>query len=181
MGDMFEELGIKVGNEEKAFNEARKIGEYYIPSYSEMYHLKDTNTYGDGEVFFGKPLLSEIDTRTFDYDGEEVTRHSVSLYLIDDDEEWFDMPINLKEDTDIQHNINTRSKLFPLIRGVAQCLFPEQVNLLPEDHELEECNLESIRKMVYDIPRIGLKVKTIDGGDIGVYNSFVLVSPDLEE
>lgn len=177
----FEDAGIELGDELEE-REETKIAGKVMPPYSEIHFLNEL-IYGDGETYFGKPLLGEVDTRTFDNeDGSTTTRSRVTLYLVDDYDDWYAMPINLKEDGDEQHNIHPRSKLFPLIKGVGQTMYPDE-QLLDEHYTLKTCNLGSIRKMINeDIPRMGIKIETIDGGDeIGDYNSFVIISPDLED
>lgn len=175
-----EDAGIEVGEEIESMREM-KIGDYVMPPSSDIHFLNEL-IYGDGECYFGKPLIGDVETRTYENDdGSSVSRSRITLYIVDDYDECYAMPINLKEEGDIQHNVHTRSKLFPLIKGVGQTLYPDDP-LLDEHYELKTCNLASIRKMVNeDIPRMGLKIRTMDGGDnIGDYNSFVIVSPELE-
>lgn len=176
-----EDAGIEVGEEIESMREM-KIGDYVMPPSSDIHFLNEL-IYGDGECYFGKPLIGDVETRTYENDdGSSVSRSRITLYIVDDYDEWYAMPINLKEDGDEQHNIHPRSKLFPLIKGVGQTMYPDE-QLLDEHYTLKTCNLGSIRKMVNeDIPRMGIKIKTIDGGDeIGDYNSFVIISPDLED
>ena len=68
-----EDAGIEVGEEIESMREM-KIGDYVMPPSSDIHFLNEL-IYGDGECYFGKPLLGEVETRTYENDdGSSVSR-----------------------------------------------------------------------------------------------------------
>lgn len=170
-----EELGIKVG---KPVKQERT---FELPSFRKK--LSDMNDCADGDVFEGQPLLTKPRKSVYEDDetGEKSVRYFCMFYLADFlEDEYLEIRIPLKSDDDVQKNVFPNSKLFPLVKGVLQTLYPDE-QLLDEDYALDECRLSSIRKMVSDIDKMAIKVKLITGTNgFPDYNSYVVIKPEEE-
>ena len=79
--------------------ETNTYGEWYL------YERIRLNELGDGDEYIGKPLLLPVETVQFDE--EEDPRYRARLLLIDDEEEeYMEININVKQKGDVQTNVH---------------------------------------------------------------------------
>lgn len=164
-GAIFEELGI-----EPDFVEEQDDG-IVIPNNYRVTKLSETY---DGDYLQGKPYLSDI--TEYEYEdkdtGEKGKNISVRLVLIDeDDEEAYEIKINLKSADVIQTNVHKSSKLYALVVGLINM---KNDGAFQNYNHLKKVNLDYIRKAVNDIEDMTLKVVEVDNNKFS-YNTFVIV------
>ena len=98
--------------------ETNTYGEWYL------YERIRLNELGDGDEYIGKPLLLPVETVQFDE--EEDPRYRARLLLIDDEEEeYLEININVKQKGDVQTNVHNASSLYALIGGIQNLSNPE--------------------------------------------------------
>lgn len=124
------------------------------------------------DEFMGKPLLSEIQTVTFDDDGEEVTKYRCQLIILDDDEEepeYLIINLNLKANDDIQTNIRKGSVLYDFIASIREL---EQPGIMSHYNKINRVNLKEFRDFINDVGVASVKVLGRTLGNGAMYNSF---------
>ena len=93
-------------------------GEWYF------YERIRLNELGDGDEYMGRPLLLPVETVQFDE--EEDPRYRARLLLIDDEEEeYLEINIIVKQKGDVQTNVHNDSSLYALIGGIQNLSNPE--------------------------------------------------------
>ena len=99
-----------------------QYGDWYL------YERIRLNELGDGDEYMGKPLLLPVETVQFDE--EEDPRYRARLLLIDDEEEeYLEINLNVKQKGDIQTNVHNASSLYALIGGIQNLSNPQWTTL----------------------------------------------------
>lgn len=158
------ELGYSSQNEIQ-----EEIGNYFkIP-------LRDLH---DKDEVEGKPYLSEINEFSFidEATGEETNKYNVVLYIVhDDDETYYEIPISLKKNDEIQKKVHHLSKLYALITGILEI---EQPYSTQSTNLIETVDLREIREFINLTESMRIRVKRIDNGEMH-YNSFEVLKLTL--
>ena len=95
---------------EADYVEEDMTGEWY------SYTRASLNDFSDGDEYEGKPLLLPVEKVQFD---DEQVRYRARLLLIDDEEEeYLQINLNVKQDSNIQTNVHNLSSLYALIGGI---------------------------------------------------------------
>lgn len=95
---------------EADYVEEDMTGEWY------SYTRASLNDFTDGDEYEGKPLLLPVEKVQFD---DEQVRYRARLLLIDDEEEeYLQINLNVKQDSNIQTNVHNLSSLYSLIGGI---------------------------------------------------------------
>ena len=95
---------------EADYVEEDMTGEWY------SYTRASLNDFTDGDEYEGKPLLLPVEKVQFD---DEQVRYRARLLLIDDEEEeYLQINLNVKQDSNIQTNVHNLSSLYALIGGI---------------------------------------------------------------
>jgi hypothetical protein len=165
-GELFDQLGIEADFVEENTDGISIPNNYNLTKLSEAY---------DGDYLQGKPYLSDISEYTFeDKDtGEKKTNYSVRLVLIDeDDEEAYEVKINLKSPDIIQTNVHKASKLYALVVGLINM---KSEGAFQNYNHLKKVNLENIQQVVNSIDDMTLKVEEIRTNNFS-YNTFKVVN-----
>ena len=158
------ELGYSSQNEIQ-----EEIGNYFkIP-------LRELN---DKDEVEGKPYLSEINEFNFidHHTGEETTKHNVVLYLVrDDDETFYEIPISLKKNDEVQTNVHHLSKLYALITGILEI---EQPYVTQSTNYIKTVDLREFREFINEAANMRIRVKTVVNDEMK-YNSFEVIKLTL--
>jgi len=95
---------------EADYVEEDMTGEWY------SYTRASLNDFSDGDEYEGKPLLLPVEKVQFD---DDQVRYRARLLLIDDEEEeYLQINLNVKQDSNIQTNVHNLSSLYSLIGGI---------------------------------------------------------------
>jgi len=95
---------------EADYVEEDMTGEWYA------YTRASLNDFSDGDEYEGKPLLLPVEKVQFD---DDQVRYRARLLLIDDEEEeYLQINLNVKQDSNIQTNVHNLSSLYSLIGGI---------------------------------------------------------------
>ena len=95
---------------EADYVEEDMTGEWY------SYTRASLNDFTDGDEYEGKPLLLPVEKVQFD---DDQVRYRARLLLIDDEEEeYLQINLNVKQDSNIQTNVHNLSSLYALIGGI---------------------------------------------------------------
>ena len=95
---------------EADYVEEDMTGEWY------SYTRASLNDFSDGDEYEGKPLLLPVEKVQFD---DDQVRYRARLLLIDDvEEEYLQINLNVKQDSNIQTNVHNLSSLYALIGGI---------------------------------------------------------------
>ena len=95
---------------EADYVEEDMTGEWY------SYTRASLNDFTDGDEYEGKPLLLPVEKVQFD---DDQIRYRARLLLIDDEEEeYLQINLNVKQDSNIQTNVHNLSSLYALIGGI---------------------------------------------------------------
>ena len=95
---------------EADYVEEDMTGEWY------SYTRASLNDFSDGDEYEGKPLLLPVEKVQFD---DEQVRYRARLLLIDEEEEeYLQINLNVKQDSNIQTNVHNLSSLYALIGGI---------------------------------------------------------------
>jgi hypothetical protein len=158
------ELGYSSQNEIQ-----EEIGNYFkIP-------LRDLH---DNDEVEGKPYLSEINEFSFidEATGEETNKYNVVLYIVhDDDETYYEIPISLKRNDEIQKKVHRLSKLYALITGILEI---EQPYSTQSTNMIQTVDLREFREFINETACMRIRVKTIVNDEI-TYNSFEVLKLTL--
>ena len=127
----------------------------------------------DGDEYTGKPLLTPVETVTFDDDGTEQVRHRCRLILIDDEmEEYLQININLKQSGSIQKNVHHMSSLFKLIGSLQVC--GGQKDWFNKNNRIRTIDLEDWEAYINNLTEMTIKVYE-EVGTSFTYNSFKVI------
>lgn len=138
-------------------------------------NLKDLE---DGDEYTGKPLLTNVETVTFDNDGEEQLKHRCRLILIDDEmEEYLQININLKKNDIIQENVHKQSSLFALIGSLREC--GGDKTFFKKNNRIKKVNLQEWMDYIDTVPSMTIRVFE-KAGSTFTYNSFKVIEVQTE-
>ena len=139
-------------------------------------NLKDLE---DGDEYTGKPLLTNVETVTFDNDGEEQIRHRCRLILVDDEmEEYLQININLKKSGEIQENVHKQSSLFALIGSLREC--GGDKDWFKKNNRIRKVDLQDWIDYLDTVPSMTIRVYEKAGSNF-VYNSFKVIGLTQEQ
>ena len=174
MAKNLNDFGIVIDDEEIV--NYNKVGNYDLSDYEE-HRLNDFELCVDGEIYYGKPVLSDIDEVKYTNEyNEEVTEHRVRFYLINEEEEiYLSTTINLKNDAElpIVKQIHPNSKLFKLAYAIIKTDSPEIADMIPNNRKMKQVNLETLQKICENIDEMALEIVLEEGDNrIPDYNSF---------
>ena len=134
------------------------------------------NELEDGDEYWGRPFLTDI--QEVQFDEEEKPRHRCRLLIIDDDEqEYLQININLKTSDTIQTNVHNASALYALIAGLQNLQDPKWSTKF---NRIRKVNLEDWINYVNDLESMNVKVVTKDGSSF-TYNSFRIIEANKKE
>ena len=121
----------------------------------------------DGDEYWGRPYLTDIETVQFDE--EEQPKHRCRLLIIDDDEkEYLQININLKTAEPVQTNVHNASGLYALVAGLQNLQDPKWSTRF---NRIRKVNVEEWQKYVNNLEGMNVKVVTKTGSSFS-YNSF---------
>ena len=125
------------------------------------------NELEDGDEYWGRPCLTDIETVQFDE--EEQPKHRCRLLIIDDDEqEYLQININLKTADPVQSNVHNASGLYALIAGLQNLQDPKWSSRY---NRIRKVNIEDWQNYVNNLEEMSIKVVTKSGSSF-TYNSF---------
>ena len=135
-----------------------------------------------GTIFAGKPYLGypeRIEWEKKDEQGkptgEKQVNFQVKFFVIDDpSQEAYVIPINIKSDEAIHTNLYPASKLYALQMGLMELEAPG----IARAYNRLDVDLDTLREILSAMDEIYFKVIEVDGGNIGKYKSFRIVSED---
>ena len=134
------------------------------------------NELEDGDEYWGRPFLTNIETVQFKK--KKKPRHRCRLLIIDDDEqEYLQININLKTPDTIQSNVHNASALYALIAGLQNLQDPEWSTKF---NRIRKVNIEDWQNYVNDLESMNVKVVTKDGSSF-TYNSFRIIEANKKE
>ena len=134
------------------------------------------NELEDGDEYWGRPYLTDIETVQFDE--EEKPRHRCRLLIIDDEEqEYLQININLKTSDSIQSNVHNASALYALIAGLQNLEDPKWSTKF---NRIRKVNLDDWMDYVNGLANMNVRVVSKDGSNF-TYNSFRIVEANKEE
>ena len=152
-----------------------------IPENYGQLRLSDLD---DGEIYSGKPLISDIQTVEFeelddagvvklDDDGNIITRtiHKIRLVILDEIEEtYLDININLKSKEPVVKQIRKGSVLFDFIQSILEL---ENKGCTEGKNIFRNVNLQQFIDFVGDLKTIG--IKNVERYGRFNFNSFYVV------
>lgn len=128
------------------------------------------NELEDGDEYWGRPYLTDIETVQFDE--EEQPKHRCRLLIIDDDEkEYLQININLKTADPIQTNVHNASGLYALVAGLQNLQDPKWSTRF---NRIRKVNVEEWQTYVNNLEAMNVKVVTKTGSSFS-YNSFKIL------
>lgn len=134
------------------------------------------NELEDGDEYWGRPHLTNIETVQFDE--EEKPRHRCRLLIIDDDEqEYLQININLKTADTVQSNVHNASALYALIAGLQNLQDPKWSS---KYNRIRKVNLDDWIDYVNGLESMNVKVVSKDGSSF-TYNSFRIIEANKKE
>lgn len=149
---------------EGEYVEEDNYGEWYSYlriSLSELEH---------DDQYTGKPLLLPVET--VQYDEEDTPKYRARLLLIDDEnEEYLQININLKSNSDVQTNVHNASSLYALIAGTMNLSDPEWSTIY---NRIKSVNLEDWETYINSKEKMTIRVVAKEGNNF-TYNSFRIV------
>lgn len=148
--------------------ELEAVDEFEFDDYERI----NLSELGNDDEIEGKPYLSEVGSYTVDDDGVKKTIHSAHLYIVDDDaKEYYDIKINLKENSDLQKNVHKSSTLFAFATGILELEHPGCTSGM---NRIKKVDLSEFRSFTNELNKMIVKVKTIKskGKKSFVYNTF---------
>ena len=154
--------------------ESDNDGEWY--TYT-RHHLKE---FEDGDVYEGKPLLLPVESVVFDEEEGPKYRSRLLLideefeeFLIDDDEEeYLEININVKQKGDVQTNVHTASSLYALIGGIQNLSNPEWTSMF---NRIKRVDLSEWETYINSKETMTVEIKEKSGSNF-TYNSFRITS-----
>jgi len=138
-----------------------QYGDWYL------YDRIRLNELGDGDEYTGKPLLLPVETVQFDE--EEDPRYRARLLLIDDEEEeYLEINLNVKQKGDIQTNVHNASSLYALIGGIQNLSNPQWTTLF---NRIKKVDLSEWETYINNKESMTVEIVTKQGSNFS-YNSF---------
>ena len=141
--------------------ETNTYGEWYL------YERIRLNELGDGDEYMGRPLLLPVETVQFDE--EEDPRYRARLLLIDDEEEeYLEININVKQKGDVQTNVHNASSLYALIGGIQNLSNPQWTQLY---NRIKKVDLSEWETYINNKESMNVVIVEKQGSNFS-YNSF---------
>ncbi len=138
-----------------------QYGDWYL------YERIRLNELGDGDEYVGKPLLLPVETVQFNE--EEDPRYRARLLLIDDDEEeYLEININVKQKGDFQTNVHNASSLYALIGGIQNLSNPQWTTMF---NRIKKVDLSEWETYINSKESMTVEIITKAGSNF-TYNSF---------
>ena len=138
-----------------------QYGDWYL------YERIRLNELGDGDEYMGKPLLLPVETVQFDE--EEDPRYRARLLLIDDEEEeYLEINLNVKQKGDIQTNVHNASSLYALIGGIQNLSNPQWTTLF---NRIKRVDLSEWEDYINSKESMTVEIVEKEGSNF-TYNSF---------
>ena len=138
-----------------------QYGDWYL------YERIRLNELGDGDEYMGKPLLLPVETVQFDE--EEDPRYRARLLLIDDEEEeYLEINLNVKQKGDVQTNVHNASSLYALIGGIQNLSNPQWTTMF---NRIKKVDLSEWEEYINNKETMTVEIVTKSGSNF-TYNSF---------
>ena len=146
--------------------ESDNYGEWYSYTRIQLSELED------GDEYEGKPMLLPVESIQFD--DEEQPKYRARLLLIDDEaEEYLQINLNLKKNSEVQENIHSASSLYALIGGIQNLFNPQWTTLF--NHIKTE---DLVKWREYIDSKESMTVVIVEKSGSFTYNSFRVTSLD---
>ena len=141
--------------------ESSMNGEWYA------YQRVRLNEYEDGDEYEGKPILLPVESVKFDE--EEEPRYRARLLLIDDEEEeYLEIKLNVKQKGDIQTNVHNASSLYALIGGIQNLSNPQWTSMF---NRIKKVDLSEWETYINSKESMTVEIVEKSGSNF-TYNSF---------
>ena len=128
------------------------------------------NELEDGDEYWGRPYLTDIESVQFDE--EEQPKHRCRLLIIDDEEqEYLQININLKTSDTVQTNVHNASSLYALIAGLQNLDDPKWSSRY---NRIRKVNVTDWQEYVNKLEGMNVKVVAKTGSSF-TYNSFKII------
>ena len=125
------------------------------------------NELEDQDEYEGRPLLLPVEVVQFDE--EEDPRYRARLLLIDDEEEeYLEINLNVKQKGDIQTNVHNASSLYALIGGIQNLSNPQWTQMF---NRIKRVDLSEWETYINSKESMTVEIVEKQGSDFS-YNSF---------
>ena len=129
------------------------------------------NELDDGDEYEGRPLLLPVEVVQFDE--EEDPRYRARLLLIDDEgEEYLQINLNLKQNSDVQTNVHNASSLYALIGGIQNLSNPQWTTMF---NRIKRVDLSEWETYINKKESMEVQIVEKQGSNFS-YNSFKIKS-----
>ena len=145
---------------EADYVEEDMTGEWYA------YTRASLNDFSDGDEYEGKPLLLPVEKVQFD---DDQVRYRARLLLIDDEEEeYLQINLNVKQDSNIQTNVHNLSSLYALIGGIQNLNNPGWTK---KHNRIKKVDLSEWETYINSKESMTVEIEAKSGSNF-TYNSF---------
>ena len=145
---------------EADYVEEDMTGEWY------SYTRASLNDFSDGDEYEGKPLLLPVEKVQFD---DDQVRYRARLLLIDDEEEeYLQINLNVKQDSNIQTNVHNLSSLYSLIGGIQNLNNPGWTK---KYNRIKKVDLSEWETYINSKESMTVEIEAKEGSNF-TYNSF---------
>ena len=145
---------------EADYVEEDMTGEWYA------YTRASLNDFSDGDEYEGKPLLLPVEKVQFD---DDQVRYRARLLLIDDEEEeYLQINLNVKQDSNIQTNVHNLSSLYSLIGGIQNLNNPGWTK---KYNRIKKVDLSEWEEYINSKESMTVEIQAKQGSNFS-YNSF---------
>ena len=145
---------------EADYVEEDMTGEWYA------YTRASLNDFSDGDEYEGKQLLLPVEKVQFD---DDQVRYRARLLLIDDEEEeYLQINLNVKQDSNIQTNVHNLSSLYSLIGGIQNLNNPGWTK---KYNRIKKVDLSEWEEYINSKESMTVEIQAKQGSNFS-YNSF---------